>query len=537
MNRHTLLHTLWRFAHRPQAMRFRRALSHPAQTQARLLRRCLLRNASTVYGQQFGFDRIHSVADYQQRVPLVRYDALSSYIDRIRHDEAGVLTREPVRRLVPSSGSTAAAKLIPYTASLQREFGRAIGPWVCDLLARYPRLRHGPAYWSISPAVTPPDLSSAAPIGFDDDTDYLGGMLSRLVDALLVVPGCVRHAPSIDALRYLTLLCLLHARELRLISVWHPSFLTLLLSALPTWWPRLVRDVAEGTATPPGPVEPALMEAITRRWRPDPQRAAELRRLDPCRPADIWPALTLISCWGDGWAADAQRALTALLPNVAVQFKGLIATEAFVSLPYGQGYPLAVCSHFFEFIDDAGKPRTAEQIEPGGEYEVAVTTGGGLYRYRLGDRVRVDGRLAATPCIRFLGRADRVSDRCGEKLSEGFVTMVLERTLHHCNVRFAMLAPDDDAQPMCYTLYVEADLHVTAAALARKLDEQLQANPHYRYCRALGQLGPARVCRVADNAQQRYLTHMATLGQRLGDIKPTPLSSHANWRHVFTGRS
>ena len=57
---------------------------------------------------------------------------------------------------------------------------------------------------------------------------------------------------------------------------------------------------------------------------------------------------------------------------------------------------------------------------------VIVTTGGGLWRYRLGDLVEVDGFVAATPSLRFIGRGASVSALCGEKLNETFVTRAIE---------------------------------------------------------------------------------------------------------------
>jgi hypothetical protein len=67
----------------------------------------------------------------------------------------------------------------------------------------------------------------------------------------------------------------------------------------------------------------------------------------------LWPALRLLSCWADGPAAGyAERVSAALFSDVRLQPKGLLATEAFVSLPMAgaDGGVLAVRSHFFEFL-------------------------------------------------------------------------------------------------------------------------------------------------------------------------------------------
>src|SRR6266852_4437688 len=69
--------------------------------------------------------------------------------------EPNVLTRDPVLLLEPTSGSTGGEKLIPYTASLRREFQRAVAAWIGDLFRQRPAVRRGRAYWSLSPVFGP----------------------------------------------------------------------------------------------------------------------------------------------------------------------------------------------------------------------------------------------------------------------------------------------------------------------------------------------------------------------------------------------
>ena len=111
------------------------------------------------------------------------------------------------------------------------------------------------------------------------------------------------------------------------------------------------------------------------------------------------------------WAKFAQ-----LFPQVEIQPKGLLATEAIVSIPLldSPAPALAVRSHFFEFaavdfvgggIVDSRRPRLAHELECGGRYQILVTTAGGLYRYCLGDEVEVVGSSDQCPLLRFLGAA------------------------------------------------------------------------------------------------------------------------------------
>jgi hypothetical protein len=323
----------------------------------------------------------------------------------------------------------------------------------------------------------------------------------------MAVPADVQRAGTLEAFRFETLLHLLRCRELRLISVWHPSFLTLLLDALPEFRDRLLAAL--------------------------PDRAVELRAAGPFELESLWPELRVISCWGDGAAELALADLRQRFPNVQIQAKGLIATEAFVTLPFMQQHPLAITSHFFEFIDDTGRVRPVEALSEGGDYEVVVTTGGGLWRYRLGDRVRVTGRVGHTPSLKFLGRKGNFSDRFGEKLSEMFVVETLREVFGSDPPRFSLLAPDEDPAGCRYTLYVEASAQ---AHWSSALDRALRRNPHYAYCRDLGQLQPPRVFLIAARGYEAFTARLAVNGAQLGDIKPAALSHLSSWSQEFSGR-
>jgi hypothetical protein len=474
-----LANGLGTLANAPAYLRFRRALRQPRQTQQRLLLRFLRRNAGSEYGRRHGYAAIRSVREFQERVPIVTYDDLEPWVERICNGQPNVLTTDPVLRLEKTSGSSAAVKYIPYTASLLAEFQSAVGAWMLDLFTRRPRLLGGAQYWSISPAAREKEVTSGGlSVGFDDDTDYFRPLERWLLRQVIAVPGSVCRVPDIETNRWLTLDYLTRCRHLRFISVWSPSFLTLLMSRLPA-----------GT-----------------------------------RPRDLWPDLQLISCWTSGGSARYVAELRDLFPGVEIQGKGLLATEGAVSIPLvGGPAPVpALTSHFLEFVGADGRARLVDEVEVGARYRVLLTTGAGFARYALGDLVEV-----MAPCaIEFVGRADSVSDLCGEKLNETFVGRVLEEAASEFGLRgFVMLAPEESRPPR-YLLFVEPPAD---AALASFVDRRLRSAFHYDYCRKLGQLGPIEVVRVL-NAADRYLQGCIALGQRAGNVKPAYLRCEFNWR-------
>jgi hypothetical protein len=470
---------VWALAGAAAYAHYRHALRRPRRTQEQILFRFLRRNAGSDYGRRYRYARLRTVAEFQDAVPVATYDDLVPWVERIRAGRPNVLTAEPALFLEKTSGSSAAAKYVPYTASLLREFRRAIGAWMFDLFTGRPGLLGGSHYWSISPLARQEERTPGGlRVGVGDDTEYLGPVARRALRRLLAVPSSVALAPTVAECRRLTLEHLTRRRDLRFISVWNPSFLTLLVDGLPA-----------GT-----------------------------------RPRDYWPDLRLISCWVAGFAARSLGEMARRFPGVEIQGKGLLATEGIVSFPeLGRPDPSpALTSHFLEFLDDSGRARLVDELEVGRRYRVLLTTGGGLARYALGDLVEV----TAPGAIAFVGRADQVCDLCGEKLSEAFVGRSLEEAAQAFgHSGFLMLAPEW-GRPSHYVLLAEAE---DVAALAEAVEGRLRASVHYDYCRRLGQLGPVAGARVVDGAE-RYLRRCTAMGQRAGDVKPAALRREFGWR-------
>jgi hypothetical protein len=336
-----------------------------------------------------------------------------------------------------------------------------------------------------------------------------------LVRAALTTPGKTSQTDSLDAFHRATLFALLRERELRLVSIWHPSFLTLLLEALPDHWH-------------------ALLAAISRE---NPRRAQELERANPFHAESLWPQLRVISCWDDAHAEFGFAQLQRRFPQTHIQRKGLLATEAFVSIPFAETHPLAVNSHFFEFADDAGRVHLAHELREGETYEMIVTTSGGLWRYRLGDLVHVTGFFEATPTLQFLGRSGNISDLCGEKMSEPFVAAAIQRVAAALgSPGFAMLAPETmTGTTPHYTLFLNYEGETTQWQM--QLESELRRNPQYDYCRRLGQLADLKTCEVGPTAGSIFLQHEAAAGKRLGEIKSSYLSKRTGWRRIFRDTS
>lgn len=520
----------------------RRAQKDPAGAQAALLDWLLRANASSAYGRKFSFGRLRSAREFQSAVPIVEYDELRPWIERIKAGEQAVLTEEPVLMLEKTSGSSTAAKYIPYTSSLRKEFQRAVGAWMFDLYAHNPTLVSGTAYWAITPLAREPEVTTGGlRVGFENDTEYLDAAERFLLRKILAVPEEVARIPDLGTALYVTLRFLLQSASLRFISVWAPSFLTILHEHLQKSAEQLLADVHDGELRPPEKLPYALASLLKSKLRADPKRARGLEHTrqenGSLRAQDVWPNLRVISCWTDASSRTAVPALRELFPGVLIQGKGLLATEGVVSVPLVEhgACMAAASSHFFEFIEQPGAaPRLLHDLEANHEYSVLLTTGGGLYRYCLGDRVRVTGFAGNAPLMEFLGKEDGVSDLCGEKLSPAFVGSVLQELSveRAYSSDFAMLAPSQKESPR-YVLFLQGE--TSQADLAAQLDKKLTQNPHYAYCRRLGQLAPPRIFQVTSGAGECYLRRCVATGQRAGAVKAVALHRLTDWEDFFRG--
>src|SRR5262249_11520043 len=154
----------------------------------------------------------------------------------------------------------------------------------------------------------------------------------------------------------------------------------ILLDKLHQLGDRLAHDLERGTIDLPGHIPIHVSARLRKAARQDARQARSLRamlRAGRIEPLRLWPRLKLISCWTSAAAQERSQELHERFPGIAVQGKGLLATEGVVSIPlveYGGCVP-AYTSHFLEFLEDAGTvPKLVHELEAGREYSVIITT-------------------------------------------------------------------------------------------------------------------------------------------------------------------
>ena len=379
----------WLASLRRPTNRFIAAVKDPEATQRRKLQGILARHTDTAYGREHHFMRVGTAAQWQSQVPLSDATSIAPYVARIAQGESQVLTRDPVLTLEPSAGTESGTpRLIPYTQGLIDELMAATGPWLFEIYRQWPEIMGTRTYWSASTQRHASRKSSGGiPIATQDDSAYFGPLEgwanAKMTAGTQGEPSDTTPRDPLDAA------CeLLEADDLGFFSVWDPQHLLDLVALISGAFEEALERLSAARAT-------NVRGAVTRAG------AVTLKAL--------WPSLTLVSCWGDGPSSDARKALQALMPGVALQAKGLLATEGVVTVPVGarDGALAAVSSHFLEFINlDAPhqRPHLVHEVREDATYSPVMTTSGGLFRYQLGDVVRCVGHTAATPHFVYEGR-------------------------------------------------------------------------------------------------------------------------------------
>ena len=464
-----LSNLLWFLSTLPDAIRFARALRNPAHAQAIVARR---------------------------RKPT---------------------REEDVILYEPTSGSTGANKLIPYTEQLRREFMRAVNPWMASLYIRHPGLFLCTHYWAISPTTEVRGADGDARCGFAEDREYLGTSRCRVTRALFPVSDIVRGVRDPARHLRLTALGLLASRRLGLVSVWHPSFFIRILAYMTDNTTELARALetgnwGEGLHMTPVRNGRRIGESLVSRDY-----------------AAVWPRLKVISCWDSAFAkGDADR-LRRMFPRVEVEGKGLLATEGVVTIPWFGKRVAAVTSHTLTF--EAVDPETSdpvpgtgvgvERLEAGRRYGVVLATGNGFVDYRLGDVVECVGFVGRTPQLEFLYRSGGVSDLRGEELHPSFVGAVINAlSERHGAPRFAVLAPCVDH--VGYTLWWEPAEDGELPS-ADELERRLCESYYYANAVELGQLRSA----VVQEVRNGLAGWCRCLGISESAAKVPPLTRHA----------
>lgn len=485
-----------------QVRAFLAAHQHTREVQDRLLDELLRAHARTAFGRDHGFARIHSHDEFKAAVPLATYETLHPYVQRVLNGETTALLPpgEPVLMFSLSSGTTGRPKHIPVTPRFLAEMRRGWNIFGLMTLKDHPKGWLRPILQISSPMdeqVSPAGLPCGAISGL------LARTQMRIVRRMYVTPPAAAAVTDPQAKYYTILRCGV-GRDVAIITTANPSSTIRLIETAQAHVERLIRDVADGTLTPPGTLPAGAAEALS--FRPNRRLARQMERglaADGVFLAShVWN-LAFLTNWTGGTLKLYLPRLRELFPGVPVRDIGLLASEGRFSIPTADETAAGVAeitANVLEFIPAADygtdDPPTlrAHELEVGGEYFLVVTNWAGLWRYSIDDRIRVVGRFARSPVFEFLSRGLYTASITGEKITEHQVVeaMRLAAAKSGAAVERFVVQGRFAATPY-YELRLEHPDGTDLARLAERMDAALAGlNLEYESKRTSGRLGPIR---------------------------------------------
>ncbi|MGW7528813.1 GH3 family domain-containing protein [Streptomyces sp. NPDC054783] len=515
--------------------RLREAARAFTEHQRRVLSDLLAFNADTEFGRAHDFGGIRTMDEFRRAVPVQDYAAHEPWIERMAAGEENVLTADRPAVYFTSSGSTGAHKKIPVTPRFMKTtfFPFYYAAWA-PLIESFPDVLARPdAVLNLKhdPLAAPPTTTDGRPHVGASQVDFgekFGEPLSAepgTAAPWATLPVPVAADAHMDKM-YLRLRLAVESDVRCLIGI-NPAMIAAVPYQLNLWWPRIVKEIRDGTVggVPNRP--------------PAPERAAELERLADhfgvVRPAHIWPRVRALFCWTTGAAAlYLPRLREEFGAGVTVLPAPVAASEGPVGVAWDR-HPFAgslvPTASVYEFVDAEHDiaPHVAtllpDELEPGRDYHVLFSHVGGLYRYAVGDVVRVVDRVDGVPRVSYAGRSGRL-DAAGERLREAQVIRALQAAagdtgLELLNASCRVGGPPGRAPHYRfavapYTPWTEEE----TGRFARQLDSRLgEQSPGYRTARESGRLGSPVLHLLPRDAFQRDWHEAVATGVRPTQVK------------------
>lgn len=378
------------------------AAADTESSQRRLLHDLTTFAAKTEWGREHGYADIRSYADYVARVPLNEYEDLRPRVMRMVNGEKDILWPGEVKRFAQSSGTSGGkSKYIPLTdRSLQRCHYAGSTDVVAHYLSLYPdsRILNGKAFilgGSYANEVNPrPGV-------------YVGDLSASLIDKINPLANLVR-VPS---------------KEIALMADWEKKLPRLVeatlradvtnLSGVPSWFMTVIRRVMEAAGV------------------------SELHQ--------VWPNLEVFFHGGISFEPYRSQYDSLIDPSRMRYLETYNASEGFFALqdsPDSRAMLLLMdVDTFYEFIplselsNQHPKAVPAWEVELGRVYALVISSSNGLWRYMLGDTVRIESRSPLR--ITIAGRTKSFINAFGEEVMVHNTDAALARACRDTNAEVA----------------------------------------------------------------------------------------------------
>ena len=496
--------------------------------------RLLSDNRNTVFGQEHGFASIRSSEEYRKAVPLCSYERLQPYMERMIAGEKEVLTVYPIAGVCRTSGTEGQPKYIPVSDTALERYADRI-EWYKNRVHRQAggkRLfvngfRVGLTEKKREYLLSELYYRYLFQSGLFSFSEFAGGRETLFgQSAYDMLYGKVWTAFAVEDITTIESIFLYD--QLLFFQYMQKHWRGILKHMEEKRIPDRIR-ISETTRAK------LLSLPVTRdRLR----RAAEEcgRGFDGIAPR-LWNGLVLSSGISSASFETEDRSLRRYLGKTPIYYFAYVASECHMGValrPEECRYVMLPENAFYEYLpwrqnaqEEAEETLLPGQVRRGELYEVVLTNFSGLYRYRLGDVVRVTGFLGESPIVEFVLRKNQFLNVAGEKMSicqAERAVMNLARE-HQLPIRRYCIGQLGWEYPAGYGAVFEleeknacGEADRAAAHMAKWLDRALgEQNLDYRDVRKLGFLKRVEVLILET---EEYAAFLEENGMTGGHNKP-----------------
>ena len=537
----------------------------PIKEQEKLLLDLLAENKDTEYGKKYGFEKITSIRDFQEKLPVTEYKDYEPYIKRMTdHGERNLLTAAPPVWYNKTSGTAGNPKRIPLTQKSRDLLYRYVLDYQADLFyhelgENYFGGRSLNLFRCSDTIQIMPDGIPFGPLSEGDRRLFYDRLKDKWMHFFAAPPQATFAGKNTDS-RYLYALYGLRDEHLKCIESTFSSFILDLSRFIEKNWEELVRDIASGTISENVKMPEDIRKVLTEDLDPMPERAAQLRRIfeggfdRPFMPL-VWPDLMYVSAIASGGFSRYTREVRSryLGEKIFFYYRGIVASEGLFSVPVS----LADCSSclipdalFYEFlpVDDDEEfegnggsknaaPLTMDRLEPGRKYELIITNHSGFYRYRMKDVVLVTGTHNAVPMVEFQYRADKTVSLTGEKTTEAALRFAEEKTAQECGFLLVDSSVYPDIEEIRYVFVMEIDkvpANLTEQQILACLEKNLaEANPFLGEKSDRGLINDTSLLFAQPETYNLYKEVMLAKGASAAQLKPVTVINNEFEKNFF----
>ena len=519
----------------------------------KLLLSILKKNQDTEYGKAHHFGEIRTVEDFRRLVPVSDYHDYEKYIDRMVYQgETNLITSLPVIGYAQSSGTVGGRKYVPLTQPQINVYTKHTVTRMMACADKYLRKNCGRRLKPGRGLYTNHAICDYLPNGVlsSNVADVAARQLGFLYPYILSNPYKRLFTQYEAEFRYVnTRFALQDRNTMYVFSVFLKMFTDLMIY-LKKHWETIVDDIEKGTVSEIAKATPEVMEMLKAKIRPDPVRAAELRRefkkgFDETIVPRVWPNMSAICGIGTSTFEQFYKLSRTMTGDIPYDFSIYGASEglfAAVDELNSAKQLMLVESCFYEFIptEDESRVLRLDELQVGKEYEIIVTTQSGLYRYKCGDVIKVVDYLGECPYIQFAYRKGQLLNLAGEKTTEEHMQAAVDKIAEKAGCRILNWTVDSviTAQPCHYLLMLENDEGKDLREYTGYADQVLrEINPRYAHFADRGVLGKVQVVNLEAGANTAWIRNRTEgSGPSVSMVKPVRILDTEEKKAFFTAR-